>query len=85
MRAHQFSQTDQCYIYHASKIKLMIIFFLQRPSEDTYIVLRSRLTSSSYQAYRFNLGASLWCLGPVNPLRILTIRIVTNPYPLQLD
>ncbi|XP_031570121.1 sodium channel protein 60E-like [Actinia tenebrosa] len=51
-----------------------------RPSEETYIVLSTRLTSSSYQAYRYNLGASLWCLSPVNPLRILTIRIVTHPF-----
>ncbi|XP_048586594.1 sodium channel protein 60E isoform X3 [Nematostella vectensis] len=50
------------------------------PSTATFLILSKRFNSSGYQAYRFSRTASLLCLGPVHPLRMFCILLITHPY-----
>ncbi|EDO46797.1 predicted protein, partial [Nematostella vectensis] len=52
----------------------------QHPSTATFLILSKRFNSSGYQAYRFSRTASLLCLGPVHPLRMFCILLITHPY-----
>ncbi|XP_015747869.1 PREDICTED: sodium channel protein 60E-like [Acropora digitifera] len=50
------------------------------PCNHTFLVVRRRGRSRSDQVYRFNKAASLGLLGPLNPIRLFAISVVTNRY-----
>ncbi|CAH3140850.1 unnamed protein product [Porites lobata] len=51
------------------------------PADDTFLVLRQHGTNSlAHQVFRFNKARSMWLFGPLQPLRLWAISLVTNQY-----